>query len=121
MDTHRTALAGGGADGRAVPAVEVWARDGRRTALAPGALDALRMLGPGRTIELVRSDGRRDRWLVVVTEQGPTPAAADLVEVDDERGQLTLTVCGGAYLPDVGGYERPIRLRCVPVSLRDVA
>lgn len=115
--TLGTARTGGGH----VPAVQVWARDGRRTALAPGALDALRLLGPGRTVELVRADGRHDRWRVVATEQAPAPAAADLVEVDDDRGELTLTVCGGAYLPDAGGYERPIRLRCVPLGLRDVA
>lgn len=96
------------------PAVQVWARDGARTELSPGALDMLRLLEPGRPIELVRADGRRDRWRVVATEAAPAPTAHDVIAVDDARGELTLLVCGGAYLPDAGGYERPLVLRCAP-------
>lgn len=96
------------------PVVQVWARDGARTELSPGALDMLRLLGPGRRVEVIHGDGRRDRWRVVAVEVDPTPAAADVILVDAVRRELTLVVCGGAYRPDLAGYERPLRLRCVP-------
>ena len=98
------------------PAVQIWARDGRRTELAPGALDALRLLGPGRTVELIRGDGRREHWTIVAAEGGTAPTAVDAIEVDDAQGRLTLTVCGGAYLPEAGGYERPVLLHGVPAT-----
>lgn len=98
------------------PVVQVWARDGVRTELSPGALDMLRLLEPGRDLELVRGDGRRDRWRVSRVEASEAPAARDVIAVDDDRGELTLLVCGGAYLPQAGGYERPILLRCTPVG-----
>lgn len=104
-----------------VPAVQVWARDGRRTELAPGALDALRLLGVGRAIELIRSDGHRQRWRVSSVEPGTSPAVSDAIEVDDAGGLLTLTICGGAYLPELGGYERPVTLHCLPVVTSEAA
>lgn len=104
-----------------VPAVQVWARDGRRTELAPGALDALRLLGVGRSIVLIRSDGRRQDWTVSSVAVATTPAASDAIEIDDEAGLVTLTVCGGPYLPERGGYERPLLLHCVPAILSDAA
>lgn len=106
----------GAAPSAAAPVVQVWARDGARTELSPGALDRLRLLGVGRSIELIRADGRRDRWRVAAIEPTDGPAAQDVITVDDARGEVTLLVCGGAYLPLAGGYERPLVLRCVPAG-----
>ena len=100
---------------------EVWARGGRRTELAPGALDVLRMLGPDRVVVLLRADGRRERWQVreVVPAEGPT--IADSIEVDDAADALTLTVCGGPYDPGVGGYLRSLVIRCAPAEVLPAA
>ncbi len=100
---------------------EVWARGGRRTELAPGALDALRMLGPGRAVVLLRADGRRERWRVreVVPAEGPT--VVDAIEVDDLGDALTLTVCGGPYAPGAGGYLRSLVIRCAPAEVLPAA
>jgi hypothetical protein len=90
----------------------VWARDGRRTAYAPGALDVLRTLTPGRTLSLLRCDGRRQPCTVLGVGAATAPEAQDAVEVDDRAGELTLTVCGGPYDPATGGYLGSVVVRC---------
>ena len=90
----------------------VWARDGRRTTYAPGALDVLRTLVPGRTLSLLRSDGRRQPCTVVGVAAATAPEAQDAVEVDDRDGQVILTVCGGPYDPATGGYVGSVAVRC---------
>lgn len=98
----------------APPVVQIWARDGARTELSPGALDRLRLLRPGGRIELIHGDGRRDRWAVIGTVPHGEPAGADLILLDDAARTLTLVICGGAFRPDLEGYERPLRLHCRP-------
>jgi len=100
----------------ATPVVTIWARDGTRTELSPGALDMLRLLRTGGRIELIRGDGRRDRWSVVAIQAHGEPAGTDLILLDDEVRALTLVVCGGAYRPDLEGYEHPLRLHCRPAG-----
>ncbi len=93
---------------------EVWARDGRRTEYAPGALDVLRLLEPGAGVALVRADGRRERWVATDCAVSSDPEARDAVEVDDTAGTLRLVVCGGPYDPVAGGYRRSVVIRCAP-------
>jgi sortase (surface protein transpeptidase) len=83
----------------------------------PGVLFDLPLVGPGDRIQVGLADGTSLTFQVVAREsidKGRLPL--NRLFARDGRARLTVVTCGGAYLPERGGYQENIVVTAVPVS-----
>jgi sortase (surface protein transpeptidase) len=95
-------------------AVVVGHRD--TVAEGPGVLFDLPDLRPGDRIDVTLADGRTVVYRVAALEsiaKQRLPLERLFARTGDPR--LTVITCGGAYLPDVGGYQENVVVTAVPV------
>lgn len=94
-------------------AVVVGHRD--TVAEGPGALFDLPELQPGDRLEVRLADGSSLAYRVVARESlVKQRLPLDRLFARDGQHRLTVITCGGAYLPDVGGYQENVVVTAVP-------
>jgi sortase (surface protein transpeptidase) len=94
-------------------AVVVGHRD--TVAEGPGALFDLPDLQPGDRLEVRLADGSSVAYRVVARESlVKQRLPLDRLFARDGQPRLTVITCGGAYLPDVGGYQENVVVTAVP-------
>jgi len=98
--------------------------DGTGSAVVAGHLDSKRYgLGPlvglrevdaGDPVGVTRSDGTRRSFTVVEVRRYAKQALPDSLFARTGPGRLQIVTCGGAYLPDKGGYQENIVVTAAP-------